>query len=91
MYHTADAGAAWTKVDVTSGDAGKTWQRYNDDKHQHGGISTLAASHIIPGRLVISGAGAACCSATGRQAPALRTSRFLFSGALGAPTTWTKA
>ncbi len=107
MYHTADAGASWTKLDVAqsiwgsreiwswpevygatslalgkapagakfsaslyvvgvingqwgvhrSDDAGKTWQRYNDDKHQYGGISTLAASHTLPGMLFISGAG----------------------------------
>ncbi|MEO5933375.1 MAG: hypothetical protein ABIQ08_07470 [Duganella sp.] len=40
-----------------SDDAGVTWQRYNDDAHQYGGISKLAASHTFPGRLFITGAG----------------------------------
>ena len=107
IYHTTDAGATFTKLNVTasiwgaretwyfpevygataitlgkapagakfsaslyvvgvingqwgvhrSDDAGVTWQRYNDDAHQYGGISKLAASHTVPGRLFISGGG----------------------------------
>ncbi len=40
-----------------SDDAGATWNRFNDDKHQFGGISTLAADQTVPGRLYISGSG----------------------------------
>lgn len=38
-----------------SDDGGATWSRFNDDKHQYGGISTLAADQNVPGRLFISG------------------------------------
>ena len=40
-----------------SDDGGVTWTRFNDDKHQFGGMSTLAADHNVPGRLYVSGAG----------------------------------
>jgi xyloglucan-specific exo-beta-1,4-glucanase len=40
-----------------SDDAGATWTRFNDDKHQYGGIGTLAADQTVPGRLYISGSG----------------------------------
>jgi len=40
-----------------SDDGGATWTRFNDDKHQYGGISTLAADQSVPGRLYISGSG----------------------------------
>ena len=40
-----------------SDDAGVTWNRFNDDKHQYGGIGPLAADQTVPGRLYISGSG----------------------------------
>ncbi|MES2349965.1 MAG: dockerin [Pseudomonadota bacterium] len=40
-----------------SDDAGATWIRFNDDKHQYGGIGTLAADQTVPGRLYLSGSG----------------------------------
>ncbi|GJI95423.1 carbohydrate-binding protein [Duganella caerulea] len=40
-----------------SDDAGATWNRINDDKHQFGGIGTLAADQNVPGRLYLSGSG----------------------------------
>ena len=40
-----------------SDDGGVTWRRFNDDKHQFGGMSTLAADHTVPGRLYLSGGG----------------------------------
>ncbi len=40
-----------------SDDGGATWRRFNDDKHQFGGIGTLAADHTVPGRLYLSGGG----------------------------------
>ena len=40
-----------------SDDGGVTWTRFNDDKHQFGGIGTLAADHTVPGRLYLSGGG----------------------------------
>ncbi|MEO5932397.1 MAG: dockerin, partial [Duganella sp.] len=32
-----------------SDDGGTTWRRFNDDKHQFGGIGTLAADQTVPG------------------------------------------
>lgn len=40
-----------------SDDGGVSWTRFNDDKHQYGGISTLAADQNVPGRLYLSGGG----------------------------------
>jgi xyloglucan-specific exo-beta-1,4-glucanase len=40
-----------------SDNGGTTWTRFNDDKHQFGGIATLAADQTVPGRLFISGGG----------------------------------
>jgi hypothetical protein len=40
-----------------SDDGGVTWTRFNDDKHQYGGIGTLAADQNVAGRLYISGGG----------------------------------
>ena len=40
-----------------SDDGGTTWRRFNDDKHQYGGIGTLAADQTVPGRLFMSGGG----------------------------------
>lgn len=105
IFHSLDAGATWTRLNVTasifgssqfypdvygassialgkapagasysasvyivgvvggvwgvyrSDDAGATWRRFNDDKHQFAGISQLAADQGIEGRLFISGSG----------------------------------
>jgi hypothetical protein len=40
-----------------SDDAGVTWKRINDDKHQFGGIGVIAADQNIVGRVYISGSG----------------------------------
>jgi hypothetical protein len=40
-----------------SDDAGVTWTRINDDKHQYGGMSTLAADQNVPGRVYVAGSG----------------------------------
>jgi hypothetical protein len=40
-----------------SDDGGVTWTRFNDDQHQFGGMSTLAADQNVPGRLYLSGGG----------------------------------
>ncbi|GJI99919.1 carbohydrate-binding protein [Duganella rhizosphaerae] len=40
-----------------SDDGGVSWTRFNDDKHQFGGIGTLAADQNVPGRLYLSGGG----------------------------------
>jgi hypothetical protein len=40
-----------------SDDGGVTWRRFNDDKHQYGGISQLAADQSVPGRLYMAGSG----------------------------------
>ncbi|WP_229507095.1 WD40/YVTN/BNR-like repeat-containing protein [Pseudoduganella rivuli] len=40
-----------------SDDGGVTWTRFNDDKHQFGGMGTLAADQTVPGRLYLSGGG----------------------------------
>jgi hypothetical protein len=40
-----------------SDDGGVTWTRFNDDKHQFGGIGPIAADQVIAGRLYIGGAG----------------------------------
>ncbi len=65
----APAGAAYSAsvyvVGVINGvwgvyrsdDGGGNWRRFNDDKHQFGGIGTLAADHAVPGRLYLSGGG----------------------------------
>jgi hypothetical protein len=40
-----------------SDDGGVTWTRFNDDAHQFGGMSTLAADQNVSGRLYLSGGG----------------------------------
>jgi xyloglucan-specific exo-beta-1,4-glucanase len=40
-----------------SDDGGATWKRFNDDKHQYGGIGKLAADQTVSGRLFMSGSG----------------------------------
>jgi xyloglucan-specific exo-beta-1,4-glucanase len=40
-----------------SDDGGTTWRRFNDDKHQYGGIGVLAADQTVPGRLYMAGSG----------------------------------
>jgi hypothetical protein len=40
-----------------SDDAGHTWTRFNDDAHQFGGISAIAADQSIYGRIYIAGGG----------------------------------
>lgn len=40
-----------------SDDAGVSWQRINDDKHQFGGIGVIAADQNIVGRVYIGGSG----------------------------------
>jgi xyloglucan-specific exo-beta-1,4-glucanase len=40
-----------------SDDAGATWERFNDDAHQFGGIGVMAADHNIYGRIYVSGTG----------------------------------
>ena len=40
-----------------SDDAGATWKRINDDKHQFGGIGVIAADQNVVGRVYISGGG----------------------------------
>jgi xyloglucan-specific exo-beta-1,4-glucanase len=40
-----------------SDDGGTTWRRFNDDKHQYGGIGVLAADQTVPGRLFMAGSG----------------------------------
>jgi len=40
-----------------SDDGGTTWRRFNDDKHQYGGIGVLAADQTVSGRLYMAGSG----------------------------------
>jgi xyloglucan-specific exo-beta-1,4-glucanase len=40
-----------------SNDAGATWQRFNDDRHQFGGIGVMAADQNAHGRIYVSGTG----------------------------------
>jgi xyloglucan-specific exo-beta-1,4-glucanase len=40
-----------------SDNGGGSWRRFNDDKHQYGGIGVIAADQNIAGRLYISGNG----------------------------------
>jgi hypothetical protein len=40
-----------------SDDGGATWQRFNDDAHQFGGIGVMAADQNVYGRIYISGTG----------------------------------
>jgi xyloglucan-specific exo-beta-1,4-glucanase len=40
-----------------SDDAGVTWERFNDDAHQFGGIGVMAADQNIYGRIYVSGTG----------------------------------
>jgi xyloglucan-specific exo-beta-1,4-glucanase len=40
-----------------SDDGGVTWRRFNDDKHQYGGVGQLAADQTVPGRLYMAGSG----------------------------------
>ncbi|WP_229417291.1 dockerin [Massilia sp. Root418] len=55
VYVAGVIGGVWGVY--RSDDGGATWSRFNDDKHQYGGISTLAADQNVPGRLFISGSG----------------------------------
>jgi xyloglucan-specific exo-beta-1,4-glucanase len=40
-----------------SDNGGSTWRRFNDDKHQYGGIGSLAADQTVAGRLFMGGSG----------------------------------
>jgi hypothetical protein len=40
-----------------SDDGGATWSRFNDDAHQFGGISHIAADWNTYGRIYVNGAG----------------------------------
>jgi xyloglucan-specific exo-beta-1,4-glucanase len=40
-----------------SDDGGATWERFNDDAHQFGGIGVIAADHNVYGRLYVAGNG----------------------------------
>ncbi len=40
-----------------SDNGGGSWNRFNDDKHQYGGISSLAADQNVAGRLFLGGSG----------------------------------
>ncbi|RFP17838.1 dockerin [Duganella sp. BJB488] len=40
-----------------SDDGGAIWARFNDDKHQFGGMGQLAADQNVPGRLYAAGGG----------------------------------
>jgi hypothetical protein len=55
VYVVGVVGGVWGVH--RSDDGGATWRRFNDDKHQFGGIGTLAADHSVPGRLYLSGGG----------------------------------
>lgn len=63
----AKAGAAYSAATYVVGvinsvcgvyrsdDAGATWQRFNDDAHQYGGINLMAADQNICGRVYAAG------------------------------------
>jgi len=49
-----------------SDNAGGSWRRINDDRHQFGGIRPIAADQNIAGRLYIGGGRGACSIAEGK-------------------------
>jgi xyloglucan-specific exo-beta-1,4-glucanase len=55
VYVVGVVGGVWGVY--CSDNGGSTWRRFNDDKHQYGGIYTLAADQSEPGRLYMSGSG----------------------------------
>jgi hypothetical protein len=55
IYVSGVIGGVWGVH--RSDDGGATWRRFNDDAHQFGGLSTLAADNNVPGRLFLSGGG----------------------------------
>ncbi|MFG6432889.1 dockerin [Roseateles sp. LYH14W] len=55
VYVVGVVGGVWGVY--RSDDAGATWQRFNDDAHQFGGIGVMAADQNIPGRIYVSGTG----------------------------------
>jgi xyloglucan-specific exo-beta-1,4-glucanase len=55
VYVVGVVGGVWGVY--RSDDAGSTWQRFNDDASQFGGIGVMAADQNIYGRIYISGTG----------------------------------
>jgi hypothetical protein len=55
VYVVGVVGGVWGVY--RSDDAGATWQRFNDDAHQFGGIGVMAADQNLPGRIYVSGTG----------------------------------
>ncbi|MBP1202530.1 hypothetical protein JOD97_000544 [Duganella sp. 1411] len=55
VYVVGTIGGVWGLH--RSDDGGASWRRVNDDKHQFGGMGTLAADQTVPGRVFLSGAG----------------------------------
>jgi hypothetical protein len=55
VYVTGVVNGVWGVY--RSDDGGGSWTRFNDDKHQYGGIGALAADQNVPGRLYIAGSG----------------------------------
>lgn len=55
VYMVGTVGGVWGVYQ--SNDAGATWARINDDKHQFAGIGAIAADHNLHGRVYIRGNG----------------------------------
>lgn len=55
VYMVGTVGGVWGVY--RSDDAGATWLRINDDRHQFGGVGLLAADQNVYGRVYASGGG----------------------------------
>jgi xyloglucan-specific exo-beta-1,4-glucanase len=55
VYMVGTVGGVWGVYQ--SDDAGASWTRINDDKHQFAGIGGIAADHNLHGRVYIRGTG----------------------------------